>query len=186
MRVAAMLADDDVRSERGRELREQRLDGAQPGLLAGARLERHVDGRAGGWTFADLRHGSGARKEVSAALVERDREDARIVPVDRLDAVAVMDVEIDVEHAQAGQPRLRNRDGRIVVDAKSRRPRRHRVMKAAARVEGVQRGAAENRLHGPDRAASDGCPRVVHARKRRVVTRSDPRLGRAPRVVVEL
>ena len=100
-------------------------------------------------------------------LVERERQDARIRPVDRLDAVAVVDVEVDVQDPQPVAPRPGDRERRVVVDAEARRPVGHRVVEPAARVEGVLDVAAQDRLDRPERAAGDRRARLVHARERR-------------------
>ena len=52
--------------------------------------------------------------------MDRDRRDARVGPVDRLDAVAVMDVEVDVHHPQTVASGPRDRERRIVVHAETR------------------------------------------------------------------
>ena len=106
---------------------------------------------------------------VPAGLVDGDRQHARIVPVDRLDAVAVVHVEVDVQDAQSGAACPRDRECRVVVDAEPRGTGRHRVMEPAARVEGVLVVAAQDRLHRPDRPAGHRRPRLVHAGERRVV-----------------
>ena len=66
----------------------------------------------------------------------------------RLDAVAVVDVEVDVQDAQPLGPRPDDRQRRVVVDAEAPRLRRHRVVEAAARVVGVvDVRPREDRLH---------------------------------------
>ena len=106
--------------------------------------------------------------------------------MNRLDAVTVMDVEIDVQDAQTVQPRPGDRQRRVVVDAEARRPRRHRVVEPAARMERVDDVAAQDRLDGPNRPAGDGRGGIVHAVERRVIAGPDPGLGLAPRIVVQL
>ncbi len=139
--------------------------------------ERHVDRGPGRDPLPRLVGEPGPREERHARLVDRDRHDARVVPVDRLDPVAVVHVEIDVEHPQAvaSGPRDRQRD--IVVDAEARRPGRHRVMQPAAGMEGVVDLASQDRLHRPDRAAGHHRGGVMHAGERRVVAaHGDPGL----------
>ena len=119
--------------------------------------------------LAQLPDPAGAREQVPPGLVERQRQHARIVPVDRLDAVAVVDVEVDVQDAQPVPPRPGDGQRRVVVDAEAGRPVGHRVVEAAARVEGVLDVAAQDRLHRPDRAARDRRRGLVHAGERRIV-----------------
>ena len=102
-----------------------------------------------------------------------------IVGVDRLDAVAVMDVEVDVQDAQPVGASAGDRERRIVIDAEPARPVAHRVMQSAARMEGVLDVAAEDRLHRRERAAGDRCRRIVHAGERRIVA-PFPDAGLAP------
>ena len=106
--------------------------------------------------------------------------------VDRLDAVAVMDVEVDVQHAQAVAPRPRDRERRVVVDAEARGAVAHRVVEPAARVERVLDVAAQDRLHRPQRAAGDRRGGIVHPGERRIVaTHADTRLGEPERIARE-
>ena len=115
--------------------------------------------------------------------MDRERQDARIGPVERLDAVAVMDVEVDVQDAQAVAPGAGDGEGGVVVDAEARRAIGHRVMEAAARVLGVLDVAAQDRLHRPERPAGDGRRRLVHAGERRVVAAvADARLREPVRI----
>ena len=82
--------------------------------------------------------------------------------MDRLDPVAVVDVEVDVEHPQPVAPRPGDRQRRIVVDAEPRRPVGHRVMEPAARMEGVLHVAAQDGLDGPQRATGHHRAGLVH------------------------
>jgi hypothetical protein len=86
------------------------------------------------------------------------------VPEDPLDAVAVMDVHVDVgDLAGAGVPQRPDREGHVVVHAEPAGPVGHRVVQAAGEVHAV------TGLAGPDgegrgpAAAGDGRARVVHA-----------------------
>ena len=174
VRVGAVLRDDDVRPERRGERRDQRTDGGQPRRLPRVRLERHVDRGADGRALPQVVDEPGPREQVPPALVERDRQHARVGVRDRLDAVAVVRVEVDVQHAQAGGSRPDDRQRRVVVDAEAPRLGRHRVVEPAARVQGVLDVPAQDRLHRAQRAVGDGGASLVHARERRVVGDADP------------
>ncbi len=169
VRIGPVLADHDIRPERGGQFGEQRGQGLQPGPLPGPGRQRHVDRGPGGGPLPDLVDEAGAREQRPAALVDAEGQDPGIRPVQRLDPVAVVDVEVDVQDAQPGLPGPGDGQRRVVVDAEARGPPGHRVMQAAARVLGVLHVAAQDRLHGRDRAARDGGRRLVHARERRVV-----------------
>ena len=149
-------------------------DRRQPGALAGVRLERDVDDRPGRRPRPPL---------ASPLPGKRYRPDSwndtvmtpGIVGVDRLDAVAVVDVEVDVQDPQPAPPSRGDGQRDVVVDAEARGPRRHRVVEAAAGVEGVDDVAAEDRLDRPERAAGHGRGRLVHPGERRhVAERGDP------------
>ena len=174
MAVAAVLRDDHVGPERCGQLREQALDGTEPGPFPRPRLERHVHDGPGGRAGPERVHRAGPREQVLAGLMERDGHHARVVGVDRLDAIAVMDVEIDVQHAESLPPRARDRQGRVVVDAEPRCTARHRVMESAARMHGVAGSTVEDRLHRAKRSAGDHRTGLVHAGERGDVAGSDP------------
>ena len=181
--IGPVLADDDVRPERGGDLGEQRGDRRTPRAFAGPRLQGHVDRGSGGGPLARFVDGAGPREQVPAGLVDRQGQHTRVVPVDGLDAVAVMDVEVDVQDAQTVASRSGDGQRRVVVDAEPGRAVGHRVVEASARVERVLDVAAQDRLHRPDRAARDRRCGVVHPRERRIVAaRPDPRLGEPVRI----
>ena len=105
--------------------------------------------------------------------MDRDRQHPGLVPEDRLDTVAVVDVDVHV-----GDPfgplteEPRDRDGRIVVDTEAARTGGHRVMEAARGVEGVEHIAAPDGagcLHGGTRDQGAG---LVHPVEDRVVSRA--------------
>ena len=183
MRVGAVLRHDQVRPERGGQFGEQHLDRGEPRTLARLRLQRHVHGRAGGRPLAQLPYPARPREQVPPALVEGQRQHARVVPVDRLDPVAVMDVEVHVQDAQPVPPRTGDRQRRVVVDAEPRGSVGHRVMEPATRMEGVLDVAAQHRLDPPDRPAGDHRPGLVHPSERRIVTAlADAGLRRPERI----
>ena len=179
MRVGPVLTDDDVRPERGGQVGEQRPHGVQPGALPGHRLQRDVDGGPGRDPLPHLVHCTRAGEQVPPGFMDGHRQHARVVPVDRLDAVAVMDVEIDVQDAQAVGTRPRDREGDVVIDAEPRCRRAHRMVQPAARVERVVDVPAQDGLHRPDGPARDHRTRIVHPQEWRIVGPvADP--GRGP------
>ena len=150
----------------------------------GRRLERDVDAGPGRGTPTQLVDEPRPREQVPAGFVERHRHHARVVEVDRLDAVAVVDVEVEIQDAQPLAPGARDGERRVVVDAEPAGAVAHRVVQAAARMEGVLDVAAQDRLHRPQRAARDRRGRLVHARERRIVAAlADARLRRPERIL---
>ncbi len=177
VRIGAVLRHDQVGRERGGQFGEQEGHGVQPRTLSGPGRHRDVDARAGRDPLPHLVDVAGPREQGSARLVEGDRQHARIVPVDRLHAVAVMHIEIDVQHPQPIAPGTGDRERRVVVDAEPGRPIRHRVMQPTTRVLGVLDLPAQDRLDGPQRPAGHGRRSLVHVREGRAITAlADPRL----------
>ena len=89
--------------------------------------------------------------------------------MDGLDPIAVVHVEVDIQDPQAVAAGPGDGQRRVVVDAESRGPIGHRVVQAAARMEGVLDVPAQDRLHRADGTPSYRRARLVHARERRVV-----------------
>ena len=152
-----------------RQVRDEPADGPKPRVGAGERLERHVDDGAGRRPLPDLVGIARAREEVATGLVQRHGQHAGIGGVDHLDAVTVVDVEVDVQDAKAVAPGPGDREGRIVVDAEPRRPIRHGVMEPTARVERVLGVPAQDRLDGPQGPTGHGRAGLVHPGEGRVV-----------------
>ncbi len=94
--VAAVLADENLRRPRFNERRDDGVEGSQPGVVARPRRERDVDRAAFRAASADVVGEPGLRKQGPAGLVQADREHLRVVPERRLDAVAVVNVHVDV------------------------------------------------------------------------------------------
>ncbi len=89
-------------------------------------------------------------------LVQRDGEHPGVVPERLLDAVAVVDVHVDVGDplgAEFEQPGDGER--RVVVDAEAGRAVGHRVVQAAGEVDGVRGLPAPDGFGGGDRLAGD-------------------------------
>ena len=118
--VAAVLADQDVGGEGGQQWRHDGIEGSQPGLVSGTCREGDVDRVALGVRAADLVRETGAGEQGSGILVQADGQDSGIVPERGLDAVAVVDVDVDIRDALrtlGKQPS--DGDGRVVVYAEA-------------------------------------------------------------------
>jgi hypothetical protein len=136
--VAAELGDQHVGGEGVQRRGDDRLEGVEVDLAGGGGCEGHVERRARTIAPPDLVGEAGAGEQVAARLVQADRQDARVVVEELLDAVAVVGVDVDVGdplRPVAQQPVDRHR--RVVVDAEARRAVGHGVMQPAGRVEGV-------------------------------------------------
>ena len=106
--------------------------------------------------------------------------------MDRLDAIPVMDVEVDVQDAETVLPRRRHRQGDVVVDTEAGGPGGHRMVESATGMVSVEDIAADDRLDRAKRATGDrrGC--LMHAVERRdVAERGDPVCGRPARIGAE-
>ncbi len=170
MRVAAALADDDLRVEGPHHRRHDGVEGTQPASVVGAGGQRDVHRTAFGACAAHLRRVARAREQRERGLVQADGQHPRVVPEHRLDAVAVVDVEVQVGHPLGPQPQQPDdRHRGVVVHAEAAGAVGHRVVQAAGDVDGVQRVAPPHCLGGPHTAADDQRGRLVHALEHRVV-----------------
>ncbi len=168
--VAPVLGHQHVGGELAQERRDDGVEGAQPAGVAGAGRQGHVDGRADGVRPAEVDRRARAGEEELARLVQRDGEHARVVPEHALDAVAVVDVDVDVGDplgALVEQPP--DPDGDVVVDAEPARPVGHRVVEAAGDVRAVQRRAAPHLPERLEARAHHVGGRLVHAAEHRHV-----------------
>src|SRR6476646_11460648 len=110
--------------------------------------------------------------------MDRERQNARVVPERRLYAVPMVDVEVDVQDAKPVGPGPRDGERGIVVYAETGCSVRHGVVQAAARVERVLDVPSQHGLHRRDRAPGYGGRRLVHPGEGwRVADLGDPRLG---------
>ena len=165
-----MLRDEYVGRELAQQRRHHGVERAQPARVAGARREGDVDRTALRVRAAGVGREAGAGEQELSGLVQGDGQHPRVVVEDRLDTVAVVDVDVDVRdplRAFVEQPPDAHRD--VVVDAEAARPARHRVVEPAGDVGAVDALAgpdpAERLLAGTD----DVRRRVVHAAEDGVV-----------------
>src|SRR5690606_36098630 len=86
--VAAVLGDTYIGTERAQCGRHDRLETLQPRVIAGARCEGDVDGAAPARAGAPLVLVAGAGKEIVPRLMDRNRQDVRILVEDPLHTVA--------------------------------------------------------------------------------------------------
>ena len=130
---------------------------------------------------AGLLRPPGLREQRPRMLVQRDRQNPRVLPERRLHPVPVVHVHIHVRDplgAQLQQPGDRQRG--VVVDAEPGRAARHRVVQPAGEVHRVQRVTAPHGLGGPHRLPGDQRGRLVHPGERRIVLGPQPVRPRPP------
>ena len=95
--------------------------------------------------------------------MDREREHARVVPEDRLDAVAVVRVQVDVgDPLGAGVEQALDRGSGVVVDAEAGGGASLRVMHAAGDVDAVLDPAGPYGLGDVDRAGEEAGRGLVH------------------------
>ena len=173
--VAAVLGDQHVgrhsRSSGGTTAWKARSQPASevPGGSATLTAEPFASGPPESWREA------GAGEQHLAGLVERDGEHPRVVPEDPLDAVAVVDVDVDVrDPLGALVEQVLDADRDVVVDAEAAGPVGHPVVEAAGDVGAVE---AARRVHTWSHAsmvAPTTCAvAVVHVAEDRVVVAAE-------------
>ena len=109
--------------------------------------------------------------------MEADRQHARVVPEDRLDAVAVVDVDVDVRHPlRALVEEVLDADRDVVVDAEAGGLVAHRVVQAPGDVRRVEALAAPHLAGGLDGRADHVRGGDLHALEDGVVVGAQPAL----------
>jgi len=183
--VAAQLGHQDLRPPGLHEGGHQLLEGVQPVVVAGVGRQGHVDAGPQRVALAHLVDEAGAGEQGGAGLVEGDGQDPGIAVEDRLGAVAVVHVDVDVGDAPdavAQQPG--DGDGDVVVDAEAARLGGHGVVQPAGGIEGVLRASREHRRGRGQRGSDDAGGRLVHAREDGVVAGSEPEAPPRPLLAV--
>ena len=168
--VTALLGHQDLRLELPDQVGHDGVEGTQPAVVGGAGRQRDVDRAPLGLGPADLLGESRAGKEQLPGLVERDRQDARVVPEGPFDAVPVVHVHVDVGdllHPLVEQPP--DAGGDVVVDAEPGGTAAHRVVEAAHDVGAVQALTGVDLAAGLDARSDDVRAGVVDVREDRVV-----------------
>src|SRR6476620_5080896 len=111
-------------------------------------MQRHVDRTAWRVGCATLVDKARSRKQRQSTFVDRYGQHLRVAPEERLRAVAVVHVEVDVEDAVAGVAGTRHAERDVVVDTEAARSRRGCVMEAAAWMERVLDLTTEDAIDG--------------------------------------
>src|SRR3954453_20762118 len=88
---------------------------------------------------------NGARKKVSGSLMDGESQDAWFIVESCLDAIAMVGIEVEIQHAcLAFAHRGGNRDGRVVVDAKAVCAISRGVVEPARRMKSMLEGTVEH------------------------------------------
>lgn len=172
--VGAGLEHDQIGLEDGERAGYHQVEHLEQAVVAGVGLERHVDAGAGRLTMPALVGVAGAWKQIVSRLVQTDGQYPRFVVEQRLDAIAVMDVEVEVGDAQAVDPNCPlDGDGEIVVEAETRSPIGHGVVQAAREVHGPGGRPGGYGVDRGDGGAHHPEDRLVHVGEDGVVSRAE-------------
>ena len=206
VRVAAVLADQDVRAEGAQQVRHHGVEGPQPAGVRGPSRQGHVDRgplRAGPARF---RRPPGAGPQRRGVLVQADRQHPRIVVEGGLHPVAVMHVDADVGDpvapwlssqwiATARSPYTRTRSrcctwrgaGRAILARAARAhpdgPRGHQVRRRPRGHVVIPANAGSRRCQADDAGSPARAPAFPRPGNPRSRPRTGPRrcsAGRAP------
>lgn len=192
-RVGATLQHNSRRSES----RDGRLDHTAEQrhvcIVIDAIVERHVQAKMLALVQTRFRDGTGHGEEKVSILVKADGEDAIGAVKSLLYAVAVMDVDIDVEHPGVNTQQLENRKHNVVDVAKSARLALFRVMQAAAPIDGNVAGSSAHTSSCCKRRSGVLLKEAKHASERWTVVGTDTmrvnvalrQIARAIRIVVK-
>mmetsp|Transcript_30866 Transcript_30866/g.106707 ORF Transcript_30866/g.106707 Transcript_30866/m.106707 type:complete len:392 (+) Transcript_30866:254-1429(+) len=170
-RVRAALEHDGRRLVHLDDFGDDRLEDRLVGNVVHAVLQRKVDRVVLAPLRPDVGDVARAREEI-AVLVEGDGHHAVRAVKCLLDAVAVVDVDVDVEDARVVLQQLQNRQDDVVDVTKTRSLRLFRVVEASRPIDGnvgiagvelrraVERGS---RVHGAklEDAVVDGAVRLL-------------------------
>ena len=183
VRIAAVLADQDLRAERAQQRRHDRVERAQPVRVPGARGQRHVDRHPVRLGPAGVAGQPGAGEQGHRVLVQADGQHPRVVVEGGLDAIPVVHVDVHVgDPLRTLLQQPADRDGRVVVDAEAAGRPPHGVVQAAGHVGPVRGLAGPHGRGRGQRGPGHQRRRLVHAGEDRVVRGAQAvRTGRPPR-----
>mmetsp|Transcript_19563 Transcript_19563/g.49742 ORF Transcript_19563/g.49742 Transcript_19563/m.49742 type:complete len:489 (-) Transcript_19563:155-1621(-) len=164
-RVGATLHDNGPRLEHLHDLAHDGPEQRQEGVVGGAVLERHVDRVVLAVELAAVAQRAGAREEVVAVLVEGHGHDA-VAHVERLlHAVAMVHVDVDVQHARVVAQQLQDGQHQVVHVAEARRLPLLGVVQPARPVDGDVGQPVVELLRALQRRARVQLAEVEHAVK---------------------
>ena len=181
-RVGAALEDDGARAVPVHDVLQDGAEHAAVAVVVDAVLERVVDGVALAAPLALVALGARAGEEV-AELVERGRHDAVGRVEGLLDAVAVVDVDVDVQDARVVPQELEDGEDDVVDVAEARRLALLGVVEAAGPVDGDVGLGVDQTAGGAEGAASRDGAELEQALEGRAVLADEEALAVAGDVV---
>ena len=170
VRVDAELGHHHVRPETLEERWDQPVESPKVDLVVGPGRKRQVDSIAFPCTAAGFFDLPRAGKQRPSILVKRDGQDPVGIVEGILDAVAVVNVDIDVRHPLALLEEPGDGDRGIVVDAEARGVVAPGVVETTAEAEGHLTLPPHQQVGAAKRGADGLRVQVMHAGEHRVVT----------------
>ncbi len=119
MGIDPQLGHDHIRLEPINQGRHDFIKSPNEGLVIGVGVERHVDAVPFARPLAQFLDKAGAGEDKAARLVEGDGQDTIIAVKGGLHAIAVVGVDVDVDHPPAGVEHMLDGDGPIPKDAEA-------------------------------------------------------------------
>jgi len=173
VRVAAVLCHKHCRLEPAQERGHYLVEGLEPRLVPRVGQKGEVGGGTAALSNPAVLRKARPGEEIATAFMEADGEHLGIALEDPLDAVPVVDVDVHVRDAVTLLLKPLARDRGVVVCAEARGPFAVGVMKAAARTEGVERGAAVDRVRRDEARSDHHCGAFVERVRDGVVGRRE-------------
>mmetsp|Transcript_36157 Transcript_36157/g.116436 ORF Transcript_36157/g.116436 Transcript_36157/m.116436 type:complete len:332 (+) Transcript_36157:111-1106(+) len=164
-RVGAALQDERAGAVEAHHLLHHRLEQPLVRVVVHPVAQRHVDRVVLARPDADVLDVAGAGKEEVAVLVKGDRHHAVRREEGLLDAVAVVDVDVQVEHASVHLEQLQDREYDVVDVAEAGRLGSLRVVQSARPVDRDVGSASVEAHRAVDRSSRVQAAVVVQAVK---------------------
>src|SRR6266700_3158988 len=98
MGITTMHRNQHIGSKRRNQGRKQGIHHLDIRIILSKRLQRHIHGIATPAPIAGLQHIASTRKKITSRLMKGDSHYTWIVVKRTLNAIAMMSIEIDIEH----------------------------------------------------------------------------------------
>ena len=177
MRVDAELSEDQVGIEGARQVGDNGIEGLVPKFVVCVRSEGDVDAVSVAIASAGFVRVASSGKEPLPRFVDRDSHRSFSIVEPGLDAIAVVDIDVDVEDAEALVDEMFDGDHGVVEYAEAGRAVTHGMVVHTARGdEGVFGLAVEDAFSGEHDTSGRECSVSEHAWARRIITRAEAEL----------
>src|SRR5579859_177235 len=121
MRITAVLRDQNIRSKRRHQLREQRIHCLAVRIVLSKWLQGDIHGVAISAPTSHFQHIASAGEEIASGFMKRDGHYTRIIVKCSLYPVTMMGIKVDIEDfSLAGLQHMRDSNGDIIIDAEAR------------------------------------------------------------------